>query len=203
MNLEKTMKALARNRFTVSFFESAGEAAGYLDEKIDGKVVGFGDSVTMKEMKLFERLSSHNVVYDPNQSADNDEFLRIAMKCLDTEIYLTGVNAVSETGELVNIDGTGNRVAGSLFGHQKVYFVAGTNKIEETLEKAVFRARNIAAPKNALKYQLRTPCAARGGDRCYNCASPDRICNTMNIYMKKMNDIDEVEVVLIGQELGY
>lgn len=103
---------------------------------------------------------------------------------------------------MVNIDGTGNRVAGSLFGHEKVYFVVTTNKIEESLEKAVYRARNIAGPKNALKYNLRTPCVIKG-DRCYDCASPDRICNTLNIYLKKMNDIDDVEIVLIDEKLGF
>ena len=190
MNIEKTIKSLERNRFTVSYFEQAEDAARYLDEAIDGKVVGFGDSITMKSMDLYERLSAHNEVHDPNQSTDNDEFLEIAMKCLDTEIYLTSVNAMSETGEMVNIDGTGN-------------FVVTTNKIEETLEKAVWRARNVAGPKNAMKYNLKTPCVAKGGDRCYNCGSPDRICNTLNIYLKKMNDIDDVEVVLINEELGY
>ena len=183
MNIEKTIKSLEKNRFKVTYFEQAEDAAKYLDEAIDGKVVGFGDSITMKSMKLYERLSAHNEVHDPNQSTDNDEFLEIAMKCLDTEIYLTSVNAMSETGEMVNID--------------------GTSKIEESLEKAIWRARNVAGPKNAMKYNLRTPCVAKGGDRCYNCGSPDRICNTMNIYMKKMNDIDEVEVVLINDELGF
>lgn len=119
MNIEKTIKSLERNRFKVTYFEQAEDAAKYLDEAIDGKVVGFGDSITMKSMKLYERLSAHNEVHDPNQSTDNDEFLEIAMKCLDTEIYLTSVNAMSETGEMVNIDGTGNRVAASLFGHKK------------------------------------------------------------------------------------
>ena len=114
MNIEKTIKSLERNRFKVTYFEQAEDAAKYLDEAIDGKVVGFGDSITMKSMKLYERLSAHNEVHDPNQSTDNDEFLEIAMKCLDTEIYLTSVNAMSETGEMVNIDGTGNRVAASL-----------------------------------------------------------------------------------------
>ena len=97
MNIEKTIKSLERNRFKVTYFEQAEDAAKYLDEAIDGKVVGFGDSITMKSMKLYERLSSHNEVHDPNQSTDNDEFLEIAMKCLDTEIYLTSVNAMSET----------------------------------------------------------------------------------------------------------
>ena len=202
MDIEKTVRSLEKNRYTVSFFESSEEAAEYIDKAIDGRTVGFGDSMTMKSMKLYERLSKHNQVYDPNQSTDNDEFLELAKKCLDTEIYLTSVNAISETGEMVNIDGTGNRVAGSLFGHEKVYFVVTTNKIEESLEKAVYRARNIAGPKNALNYNLRTPCVIKG-DRCYDCASPDRICNTLNIYLKKMNDIDDVEIVLIDEKLGF
>ena len=202
MDIEKTVRSLEKNRYTVSFFESSEEAAEYIDKAIDGRTVGFGDSMTMKSMKLYERLSKHNQVYDPNQSTDNDEFLELAKKCLDTEIYLTSVTAISETGEMVNIDGTGNRVAGSLFGHEKVYFVVTTNKIEESLEKAVYRARNIAGPKNALKYNLRTPCVIKG-DRCYDCASPDRICNTLNIYLKKMNDIDDVEIVLIDEKLGF
>ena len=119
MNIEKTIKSLEKNRFKVTYFEQAEDAAKYLDEAIDGKVVGFGDSITMKSMKLYERLSAHNEVHDPNQSTDNDEFLEIAMKCLDTEIYLTSVNAMSETGEMVNIDGTGNRVAASLLAIKK------------------------------------------------------------------------------------
>lgn len=203
MDIEKTIKALERNRFTVRYFETMQEAADYLNDRIDGKSVGFGDSITIKSMNLFERLNAHNTVYDPNQSSNNDEFLKIAKKCLDTEIFLTSVNAMSETGEMINIDGTGNRVAGSLFGHRKVYFVVGTNKIEENMEKAIWRARNVAGPKNAMKYNLRTPCVLKGGDRCYDCNSPDRICNTMNIYMKKMDDVDDVEVVLIDETLGY
>ena len=110
MNIEKTIKSLERNRFKVTYFEQAEDAAEYLDETIDGKVVGFGDSITMKSMKLYERLSAHNEVHDPNQSTDNDEFLEIAMRCLDTEIYLTSVNALSVTGEMVKIDGPGGGI---------------------------------------------------------------------------------------------
>jgi len=109
---------------------------------------------------------------------------------------------MAETGELVNIDGTGNRVAASLFGHQKVYFVIGTNKIEPTLEKAVWRARNVAAPINAKRFNADTPCAKKG-DRCYDCSSPERICNALVIYLKKMNDIEDVEIILIDEELGF
>lgn len=202
MEIQSVINALEKNRYSVRYFQSGEEAADYLDKELDNRVIGFGDSATMSQIKLYERLSVHNVVHDPNQSKDNDEFLEIAQKCLNTEIYLTSVNAMSEKGELVNIDGTGNRIAGSLFGHKKVYFVVGTNKIEPTLEKAVWRARNIAAPKNAKRYSLRTPCAIKG-DKCYDCTSPERICNALTIHLKKMNDIEDVEVVLINEELGF
>lgn len=203
MDIAKTITALEKNRFKVCLFKTAAEAADYLDRSIDGLTVGFGDSVTLKSMQLYELLKAHNTVYDPNHSKDNDEFVELANKCFGTDIYITSVNAISETGEMVNIDGTGNRVAASLFSHRRVYFVAGTNKIEETLDKAIWRARNIAAPRNACRLKLRTPCAMTGGVRCYNCSSPERICNALDIYMKKMNDVEEVEVVLIDEELGY
>lgn len=202
MEIQSVIKALEKNRYSVRYFQSGKEAADYLDKELDNRVIGFGDSATMSQIKLYERLSAHNEVHDPNQSKDNDEFLEIAQKCLNTEIYLTSVNAMSEKGELVNIDGTGNRIAGSLFGHKKVYFVVGINKIEPTLEKAVWRARNIAAPKNAKRYRLSTPCAIKG-DKCYDCTSPDRICNALTIHLKKMNDIEDAEVVLINEELGF
>ena len=148
MDINETIKSLEEKLYTVKLFDTAKEAADYLDSQIDGKVVGFGDSRTMIDMELYKRLSAHNEVHDPYQSKDNDEFLEIAKKTLTTEIYLTSVNAMAETGEMVNIDGTGNRVAGSLFGHEKVYFVVSTNKIEPDLESAIDRARNVAAPKN-------------------------------------------------------
>lgn len=202
MEVKKVIKAFERNNYTVKYFETAVEAADYIDSQIDGKTVGFGDSATMNKMELYKKLSSHNKVHDPFQAVDNDEFLAIAKDCLTTEVYLTSVNAASETGEMVNIDGTGNRVAGSLFGHEKVYFIFGINKIEPTLEKAIWRARNVAAPLNSKKYDSKTPCVIKG-DKCYNCSSPERICNTLNIYLKKMNDIETVEVIIIDEELGF
>lgn len=202
MNLDTAQKALCENHFTVRRFLTGAEAADYLNASLDNRTIGFGDSATLSAMNLYQLLAFHNTVFDPARAPDNDRFLETAQKCLTTEVFITSVNALVETGEMVNIDGTGNRVAGSLFGHKKVYFVISANKIEPTLERAVWRARNIVAPQNARRYHLRTPCAIRG-DRCYNCSSPDRICNAMVIYYKKMNDIDDVEVVLIEEALGY
>ena len=201
MELQNVAKALEKNRYDVKVFETKEEAVAYLDGLFDNMVIGFGDSQTMVQKGLHDTLAAHNKVIDPYRSVDNDDFLRIAKDALTTEVFLTSVNGVTEDGILINLDGTGNRVAGSLFGHKKVYFIVGKNKIAPDMEKSIWRVRNIAAPHNAQRLKLRTPCAIKA-DKCYNCASPDRICNGLMIMMKKMNDID-MEVVLINEELGY
>ena len=199
-DIEKTIAALKRNGYSVSFFDTKEEAARYLNSKIDNKTVGFGDSVTLMTMKMAERLSTHNYVVDPN-TCPKRIFYHAVKIAMDTEIFLTSVNAAAETGELVNIDSSGNRVAGSLFGHRKVYYVLSTNKIMPTLEQAVWRVRNVAAPMNAKRFGFKTPCALKG-DRCYNCKSPDRICNKLVIYMKQGKLMEE-EIVLIDEPVGF
>ncbi len=198
MEPDKLIKAFQKNRYQVTYFETAKEAAAYLDEEVQGVSVGFGDSGTLSAMNLAKVLEKNNTVIDPATS--DGSFVEIGKKALTTEVFLTSVNSAAETGELVNIDGTGNRVAGSIFGHKKVYYVFGTNKIEPTLEKAIWRARNIAAPQNAKRLGRNTPCAVEG-DRCYDCTSEDRICNAMNIYMKKMSNM-EAEIIIINEDLG-
>ncbi len=199
MKYNKIIQAFTRNGYQVSYFETAAEAANYLEGCVNSMTVGFGDSATLAALKLAERLSNNNDITDPS-SYTGEEFREVAKQALLTDMFFTSVNGASETGELVNIDGTGNRVAGSLFGHKKVFFVFGTNKIEPTLEKAIWRARNIAAPQNAKRFGYHTPCAVKG-DRCYNCSSLDRICNTMNIHLKKMKGV-EAEVIIINENLG-
>ena len=196
---EKIIQSLEHNRYTVSCFETSLAAADYLVEHIRGVTVGFGDSATLEAMNLANRLSAYNDVIDPAPHS-GPAFNRVAEKALTTQVFITSVNAAAETGELVNIDGTGNRVAGSLFGHEKIYFVFGKNKIEPTLEKAIWRARNIAAPQNAHRLGCSTPCAVKG-DRCYDCSSPDRICNTLNIHLKKMSNV-AAEVIIIDETMG-
>lgn len=200
MEIEKTMAALKSNGYKVAYFKKKEQAIEYLNNCIDGKTVGLGDSGTLMKMGIFERLSRHNVVFDPQHSMPGESFIETSKKSLLTEIYMTSVNALSSTGELVNIDGTGNRIAGSLFGHEKVFFVVGVNKLTPTLDDAIWRARNIAAPLNAKRLGIKTPCAIEG-DRCYECSSPERICNGMIIHMKKMSNMD-VEIVLIDESLG-
>lgn len=201
MDINNVAKALRKNRYEVSVFESKNTATEYLTSLFNNEVIGFGDSETMVKMELKKKLSATNTVIDPKDGKDNDEFLAIAKKCLTADIFMTSVNALTENGVIINIDGTGNRVAGSLFGHKKVYYIVGKNKIAPDIESAIWRARNIAAPQNATRLGLKTPCAVKC-DKCYNCASPDRICNALLIEFKKMNDMD-MEVVLINEDLGF
>lgn len=201
MDFLKVKENLEKNGFTVTVFETAHQAAQYLDREIDGVSVGMGGSVTLTEMGLAQRLCAHNTVYshwNTAQGMSREEIMRGAQTA---DVYLSSVNGLSETGELINIDGCGNRVSAIQFGHKKVYLVVGKNKIAPDFEAALYRARNVAAPMNARRLARKTPCAAEG-DRCYNCNSPERICRGLSVLWKKPTCCD-YEVVLINEKLGY
>ena len=117
-----------------------------------------------------------------------------------SDVYLTSVNGLAETGELVNIDGAGNRAAATLFGHEKVYFVIGQNKLAPAYDGAVWRARNVAAPQRARQLGKKTPCAVKC-DRCYDCKSPERICRGLVTLWGPMLGM-EAEVLLVEEDLG-
>lgn len=196
---ETVKKNLEANGFTVSVFASGEEAAAYLNREIDGATVGMGGSVTMTQLGLKESLSAHNTLYCHGFTlGDPAEVQRLASAA---DIYLLSANGLAETGEIINIDGMGNRTASSLYGHRKVYFLIGKNKLAPDFHSALHRARNVAAPKNAQRLNRKTPCAVKG-DRCYDCDSPERICRGLVVLYKKMGSMD-MEVVLVDQELGY
>ena len=185
--------------FRVSVFATAAEAADYLDSAIDNTSVGFGGSVTLEKMGLYERLERHDRVnWHWRPMVDGADARQAAMTA---EHYITSVNGLAETGELINIDGTGNRVASTLYGHKKVWFVVGRNKLAPTYEEALWRARNIAAPKNAQRLGRKTPCAVKA-DRCYDCKSPERICRGLVVLWEAIGSM-EMEVVLVDEALGY
>ncbi|MBO5727598.1 MAG: LUD domain-containing protein, partial [Oscillospiraceae bacterium] len=139
-------------------------------------------------------LSTHNTVFwhwKGNAPAD----------AANAEIYISSVNGVAETGELINIDGVCNRVSEALFGHKKVYFVVGANKVAPDYDAALYRARNVAAPLNARRLNKNTPCA-QGELKCYNCNSPERICNALTVLWRKPGGAS-YEVILVDEALGY
>lgn len=201
MDISNLQTAFEKKGYQFRYFAFADEATAYLNQSIDRKTVGFGDSHTLYDMGLFELLQTHNDVRSPMHLQEGENFDEAAKRCIQTQVYLLSVNGATEQGEMVNIDGHGNRVSCSLYGHEKVYFVFGINKIAPTLEDAIWRARNIAAPINAKRLGYRTPCTVKG-DRCYDCDSEDRICNAMVLHLHKLSRCD-VEVVVIGQEMGF
>lgn len=191
----KVEQALRQRGYTVHVFETGAEAADYLNGAIDGVSVGIGGSVTVQQLGLYDRLAQHNQVYWHWQGGPEQRD-----KAAGADVYLTSANGLAQTGEILNIDGAGNRVASTLYGHKKVYFVIGANKLAPTRDEALWRARNIAAPRNAQRLGKKTPCAVKG-DKCYDCKSPDRICRGLVELWGPMMGM-ETEVILIGEDLG-
>ena len=189
-------KNLEDRGYAVRVFGTGAEAAAYLDGAVDGKTVGFGGSMTLDQLGLYDALGRHNtVVWHWKQEAGPAR-----REAMFTQVYLTSANGLAETGEILNIDGAGNRAASTLYGHRRLIFVIGRNKLAPTYEEALHRARNIAGPKNAQRLGKKTPCAVKG-DRCYDCRSPERICRGLVTLWGPMLGM-EAEVLLIDEDLG-
>ena len=169
MDFSKAKENFEKHGFQVKVFATGAEVTAYQKEKIQGTTVGFGGSATLREIGLYEALSEKNVV-SWHHRVQSPEIRRQATL---SKVYITSTNAASETGELVNIDGAGNRLAGMMYGPQQVYFVIGSNKMTPDLESAIFRAKNVAAPQRAAQLNCKTPCAVKQ-DKCYNCNRGNR-----------------------------
>ena len=200
MDLTRVRQNLLQNGFAVSVFPDAQAAADYIDAAIDGATVGFGGSVTLETLGLYDRLRTHNRVFW-HWRAENGGRQAAYAGAQTADYYLSSVNALAETGEIINIDGSGNRVSAIQYGHKKVFLVVGSNKLAPDYDAALFRARNVAAPLNARRLGCKTPCAEKG-DRCYDCAGPARICRGLSVLWKKPAGC-EYEVVLIDEPLGF
>lgn len=197
MDIEKTVANLRKRHFEVSRFETKEEAAEYLAEQIHDTTVGIGGSTTAKQMGLYEKLVAAGNDVAWHWVTPGDETRK---KELDAKVFISSANAIAETGEIINIDGTGNRLAALAFGKKRVYIVAGVNKICDDFDSALYRARNVAATQNATRFDVKTPCKIDG--KCHDCRSPQRICNALLVLWGPMMEMDSVEVVLINEELG-
>lgn len=197
MDIEKTLQNIRKRGISAKYFSDRDEVVEYLKSSIKDKTVGFGDSMTAEELNLFEVLGENNAVltYFSDLSINTEEYASRA------QVFISSANGIAETGEIVNIDGYGNRIVGTISEKDSVYIIAGINKICPDLESTVWRVRNIAAPKNAQRLGYNTPCAKKG-DKCYDCSSPERICNGMLITMGKMSAIGYMEVIIVGESLG-
>ena len=193
LNVDALTRAFTSRGFAFSYFPTANEAARYIASACAGKSVALGGSMTFKEMGFPEAFADSTEVHW--HWVTKGEYYQTP------DIYLTSANALSESGEAVNIDGTCNRVAGTLYGPKQCMFVCGINKLCPDLASAVERARNVAAPKNAQRLGTRTPCAVDG--KCHDCKSPARICRALVVHMGAPKGFEKCEIVLVGESLGY
>lgn len=206
LSVENTLSALERNGFDVRFYPTAEEAlAGVLELVPEGAKVGLGGSVTLREMGLVDALEARGVAVANHwkagrEGASPEEVMEIRRAHINSDVFITSTNAVTETGELVNIDGTGQRVAAMIFGPGRVVVVAGVNKITGDLEEGLWRASNVAAPMNARRLHPKTPCAETG--ECSDCVAPGRICGITTIIHRRPSKTP-FTVVLVGEKLGY
>lgn len=197
-DLEKTGKNLEGRGFRVHRFASGTEAAEFLVQTLHGTSIGIGGSVTIDTLGVYDRLCGSNEVFWhwKNHAPETRE------RAGKAKTYLCSANGVSENGEIVNIDGFGNRVAGTIYGPERVFLVVGRNKIAPDLTGAIDRARNIAAPLNARRLNRHTPCAV-GEPRCHDCRSPEKVCGVMTVFFMPPTSIKEFHVILVDEDLGY
>lgn len=165
--------------------------------------VGIGGSVTIRELELSKSLLDKGCAIFWHWEAKNkQEADYVRRQAIFSDYYLCSANAITEDGRIINIDGTGNRVASMVFGPRKVIIVAGINKIAENFEQAMDRIKQQACPQNARRLNLNTPCAKDTYDGCPDCRSPERMCNVITILEGKPNSVD-MQVVIVGEPMGF
>ena len=197
MDIEKTLKNLKARHFDVSVFDTGSEASEYLCREIGGAEVGIGGCKTAADLGLYGKLTDSGCRVYWHWEEPGWETLE---KANAAPVYICSANAIAESGEILNIDGRGNRVSAITFGKKRVYIVAGTNKICPDFDSALYRARNVAAVQNLARFDKKVPCKFDG--KCHDCRSPERACNALTVLWGPMWDMEKVEVVLIKEELG-
>lgn len=186
----------------VLWFASFDEVKEFLLEQIPNSAgVGIGNSKTIKNMGFVDALVFRgNVVLDKTLGKTEEEIKELKRNSLLTDFYISGSNAVSVDGRIVNIDHSGNRVAAITYGPDKVYIVVGKNKITATCDEAVKRARNVAAPLNAKRAGLNPPCVAAGC--CVDCFSPERVCYALSI-IEGQHDKNRLTLLIANEDEGF
>jgi len=198
---ETIVKALSRRGMDGYYCENSRAAVEKALSLIpESSTVTWGGSESIKECGLLEALSHAPVVlWDRSdiKPEDKKDFYR---KAFTADVFLMSTNAITLDGQLVNIDGTGNRVAALSYGPDRVILIVGMNKVCPDLESAVSRVHNVAAPPNCMRLHMETPCAKDG--ICHNCLSPQKICNMLHV-MHYNRFPGRIQVILVGESLGF
>lgn len=199
----KMVKAMQRRHFDAYYCATASEAKAKVNELIpDGASVTWGGTMTVRGMDIPKMLQERGTlkVWDRDKVETPEEKQEMYLRAFQADYYLSSANAITEDGVIVNIDGNGNRVAAITWGPQHVIFVVGMNKVAQDPEAALKRARSTAAPINAARFDIQTPCQLDG--QCHNCNSPQSICNYIH-FLRNSSKPGRIIVILVGENLGY
>jgi hypothetical protein len=199
---EKTVEALISRGFDAWYCENNEEALKKALSLIpDGASIAWGGTKSIEEIGLLDKLRAGSYeLMDRSLAKDADEKKKLLRMAFSADWYLGSANALSMDGKLINIDGTGNRVAAMMFGPDNVLMIVGINKLALDEENALIRARNVAAPINAARFELDTPCAAAG--KCMDCLKDNCICSYITV-TRKCKPKGRIKVIIVGEELGY
>ncbi len=203
---EKRAKVLVKNlhsrHFDAYYCESKEAALEKALELIPRNAsIGWGGALSCQQIGLMDALRKGDYnVYDRDAASSPEERTRMSKKCLTADVFLTGANAISLDGQMVNIDGIGNRVAAIACGPDSILVVAGMNKVVDTLQDALTRARTVAAPMNQQRFSNQTPCQITGS--CADCKCADSICNQILI-TRNCRPAGRIKFIIVGEELGF
>lgn len=201
--IKTTLDNLKRNNIQGYFIEDNKELFPLLNKLIlKGSTIGSGDSVTLEQLGVFDFIRNGNYIfYDKHiKNLTSIEKREIYIKNFSADNFITGCNAITADGKLVNIDGNGSRVAPMIYGPSQVIVIVGKNKIVNNINEAIERVRQIAAPRDAKRLNKETLCTKL--DRCIDCKHPQRICNSFVVIARQF-DSERIKVIIINEELGY
>lgn len=205
MNIEKLnmlKKNFSDRNIQVQYFEKLEEVKKYILNTIPVEAtIGIGHSNTLEKMNITKALLERgNTVYDKELAKSKEESIDLKKKAILTDFYITGSNAISMDGRIVNVDHSGNRVAAITFGPDKVIIVVGINKIVDTIEEAIRRVKNIVCPKNAKRAGFNPPCVLL--NKCVDCNSKERVCNYLSI-IEGQTQYNRITLIIVNGEYGY
>lgn len=207
LKLEAVKQRLEDNKFDVYVADSAEKAKDIalntIIPPLGAKSVSWGGSVSFVSTGLFDALKDNpdfEVINTFDKSLSDEQKFELRRRSLMVDLYITGTNAITEDGQLVNLDMIGNRVAAIMWGPKNVLLIVGRNKICRNLDDAMYRIKNYAAPMNCMNLNKKTPCAKIGF--CHDCSSPDRICNYWTITEKSFQQ-GRIKIILVNEDLGF
>ena len=202
VKINRTLESLRKNNMESFLINTHEELINKIEELVDvGSKVSFGGSMTLFQTKVMEHLRNgrYELLDRYKEGLTQQEIKEIYRESFFCDAYFTSTNAITECGELYNVDGNGNRVAAMLYGPDKVIVIAGVNNIVKDINEAISRVENFAAPANAKRLDKKTPCTVTG--KCMNCSSPERICREYTVIRKPVPN--RIFVLLLNEEYGY